>query len=455
MSGQMSMKIKLVQPLSGRRPMDTSLKARMAPHLGLLTIARIAEEAGHEVCVVNENLGLDVPDSAFDLVGISTTVDVLPRARELADAYGARGVPVVVGGIGVSSQRELAASWFRTICVGPAEGHWPELLKDAAAGMLGAVYETPDDFPGTGLLSPSFRSAEVGGFLYSNVIATSRGCPFACDFCYNSVKGAANRYRHRTVDSVVAEIRSKRTRHVMFIDDNFIGDLSFARELLAALKPMRLKWSAAVSANIGEMPDLLDEMACTGCRSLFIGFESLNAESLADVHKGQNRVSRFERLVAALHARGIMVNASFVFGLDADDPSVFGRTVDWIVRNRIETVTAHILTPYPGTVFHRRMEEAGRIVDRDLSHYDTAHVVFTPKRMTAEELYDGYLRVYREVYSLKSILRRLPRSGRQIVPYLLFNLLYRKYGSFTERLGRLVGFDRVGRLSRRLAYLIR
>lgn len=449
------MKIKLVQPVSGRRPMDTSLKARMAPHLGLLTIARIAEDAGHEVRIVNENLGLDVPDKSFDLVGISTTVDVLPRARELADRYDALGVPVVVGGIGVSSQRELAARWFRTICVGPAEGHWPELLKDAEAGTLSAVYETADDFPGTGLLPPSFRSAEVGGFLYANVIATSRGCPFACDFCYNSVKGAANRYRHRTVESVVAEIRSKRTRHVMFIDDNFIGDLSFARELLAALKPMRLKWSAAVSANIGEMPDLLDEMARTGCRSLFVGFESINAESLADVHKGQNRVSRFERLVESLHARGIMVNASFVFGLDADDPSVFGRTVDWVVRNRIETVTAHILTPYPGTVFHRRMEEAGRIVDRDLSHYDTAHVVFTPKRMTAEELYEGYLRVYRDVYSLRNIFRRLPRSGRQIAPYLLFNLLYRKYGSFTERLGRLVGFARVGRLSRWLAYLIR
>ena len=450
------MRVKLIQPLAATRPMDTSLKARMAPHLGLLTIARIVEDCGHEVVVVNENSAPDIPSGGFDLVGISASIDVLDRARVLDGEYRRLGVPVVVGGIGVTSNPDLASEMFETICIGPAEGHWRDVLADAAAGRLRRRYETPMSFSGERLLAPSFRSVDTRGCLYDNVIAASRGCPFACDFCYNAaVRRHGGGYVHRTVESVASEVRSKATRHIMFIDDNFIGSPAFTRELLAALRPMRLKWSAAVSANILDMPDLLDLMAETGCQSLFIGFESVNPESLSGVGKGQNKVSRFEALAEALHSRGIMVNASFVFGLDADDPSTFDRTVEWVVANRIETVTSHIATPYPGTPFYDRMRREGRIIDDDLSHYDTAHVVIRPKNMTPEELYEGYLRVYREVYTLGNIWRRLPRARSQLMPYLLFNLFYRKWGAASERLGHLIGFDRVGALARRAAYFIR
>ena len=449
------MRVKLIQPLAATRPMDTSLKARMAPHLGLLTIARIVEDCGHEVVVVNESIALDAPSADFGLVGISASIDVLSRAKAIADEYRRLGVPVAVGGIGVMSVPEMAAKMFDSICIGPAEGHWREVLADAAAGRLRPRYETPAGFPGERLAAPSFRSVDTRGCLYDNVIAASRGCPFACDFCYNSaVRRFGGGYVHRTVESVVEEVRTKATRHIMFIDDNFIGSPAFTRELLAALRPMRLKWSAAVSANILDMPDLLDLMTETGCQSLFVGFESVNPESLSGVGKGQNKVSRFEALVEALHSRGIMINASFVFGLDADDVSTFDRTVAWAVANKIETVTSHIATPYPGTPFYDRMRREGRIIDEDLSHYDTAHVVMRPKNMTPEELYEGYIRVYREVYSLGNIWRRLPRSRRQLMPYLLFNLLYRKWGAATERLGQLVGFDRIGALARRAAYFI-
>lgn len=448
------MRVRLIQPLASCRPMDTSLKARMAPHLGLLTIARIVEDCGHAVEVINESQGEDEPTAEVDLVGISASVDVLPRAKVLADAYGRLGVPVVVGGIGVTADPEVARKMFATVCMGPAEGHWPELLDDAEHGRLKPQYRTDSAFSGSELLPPSFRSVDTSGFLYSNIIAASRGCPFACDFCYNSaVKGVCG-YRHRTIGSVMDEIRSKATRHIMFIDDNFIGDPSFTRELLEAMRPLRLKWSAAVSANIVDMPDMLDLMRDTGCRSLFIGFESLSAEAIANVHKGQNRTARYEALVHALHSRGIMINASFVFGLDGDDESVFDATVRWVVRNRIETVTSHILTPYPGTAFYERMKSEGRITDEDLSHYDTAHVVFRPKGMSAQDLYDGYLRVYRDVYSFANILRRMPRTPSQMVPYFMFNFLYRKFGRVTEWFCGKFSYRRIGVLARRISYLI-
>ena len=449
------MRVKLVQPAMGRRPMDTSLKERMAPHLGLLTLAGITADAGHSVRIVNENVVSDNPDEPVDLVGLAVTVNVLPRAIEIAGEYRRRGVPVVAGGIQITAEQDSSRGHFDALCIGPAEGYWTRLLADAERGTLAPEYRCDRPLVSADIRPPARLLEDSSPYLYANIVSTSRGCPFACDFCYNSCAPVRGSYVHRSVESVVAEIRSLGTRHVMFIDDNFIGDPRFTRELLAAIRPLRLRWNAAVSANLVDMPDLIDLMRETGCKSLFIGFESLRDDALRGVRKRQNDVSRFDELVEALHRRGIMINASFVFGLDSDDPSVFDATVRWIVSRRIETVTSHILTPYPGTALHARMEASGRIVDHDFSHYDTAHVVFRPAGMTREQLYEGYLRVYREVYSLRNIVRRMPRAPRQWLPYLMFNLLYRRYGRFTEAICRRIGYRRIGALARLIGYAMR
>jgi radical SAM superfamily enzyme YgiQ (UPF0313 family) len=123
-----------------------------------------------------------------------------------------------------------------------------------------------------------------------------------------------------------------------------------------------------------------------------------------------------------------------------------------LVSNRVETMTGHILTPYPGTVLHDRLDSQDRIVDWDYTHYNTANVVYSPALLTAEQLRTGYLWMYKEFYSFKNIFRRLPRQRRQIIPYLLFNLVYRKFGRFTATLARFGLLSWVGRLARRLAY---
>ena len=240
----------------------------------------------------------------------------------------------------------------------------------------------------------------------------------------------------------------------MFVDDNFVADPRWTHELLSRLAPLDLRWNAAVTANVTSMVGLLDHMRETGCESLFIGLETLSMSSLRGVRKTQNRVEKYDELVGALHDRQIMLDASFVFGLDGDEPEIFARTLDWIVTRRVETVTSHILTPYPGTALHARMAEQGRIVDHDLSHYDTAHVVYSPIGMSADELRDGYLWLYDQIYSWPNIARRLPDDTRRLMPYLLFNVLYRKYGRATERLCRAVTYERIGRLARRLAYRV-
>jgi radical SAM superfamily enzyme YgiQ (UPF0313 family) len=262
-------------------------------------------------------------------------------------------------------------------------------------------------------------------------------------------------YINRPIEDVIRDIKVLNTRHIMFIDDNFIGNPKWTRKLLKEIKPLKLKWNAAVTSNIVDMPELLDEMKESGCQSLFIGFESINSKSIDSVHKVQNSVQRYEKLVAELHNRGIMINASFVFALDADDTSVFKNTLEWIVKNKIETVTSHILTPYPGTKLYSSLIEQNRIVDFNLSNYNTAHVVYKPKNMTSEELYGGYLWIYKEIYTFKNIIKRLPKAKNQWIPFLTFNFLYRKFGKLTELLCSIVSFENIGRFSRWVAYHIK
>ncbi len=441
--------VKLIQPRMIKRPMDTDLKLHMAPPLGLLTIAAILTPK-HRVTVENENVGSVDFSDAPDVVGLSVTVDVLPRAMEIAQIYRRRGVPVVAGGIHITSAADfIPEDAFDALCIGAAEGTWPDIMADLQNGRLQKRYRCKGRLRGEDIVSPAYDMIAAQPYLFCNVVHTSRGCPFRCDFCYNSSR--ERQYVNRPIEDVIRDIKTIGQKHVMFIDDNFAGNRVWTRAFLERIRPMGLLWNAAVSIDAANDPELLDLMRDSGCRSLFIGFESVSPSSIASVHKRQNHIDAYERAVEEIHRRGIMINGSFVFGLDGDTPETFQTTLDWIVKNRIETVTSHILTPYPGTALYDRMKAEGRITTDDLSLYNTANVVFKPKEMTAEELRQGYLWIYRQVYSLKNIYRRRPAAKRQRAAYWLFNLFYRKYGRVTDALCRLISYERIGRLSQLLA----
>ncbi len=445
------MKIILIQPKMNRRPMDTGLKLRMSPSLALLTIMRLTPEE-HDVVMVNENIEDIDFNCEADLVGITITLDVLPRACHIAGEFRKRGIAVVAGGIHVTCSPEDCLPYFDAICIGAAERIWTRIIEDVLKKELQKVYHDMDNFRGGEIASPMYDKIDKSKYLYTNVIATSRGCPNRCDFCYNSCQNRF--YVQRPIADVLRDIKSLETRHVLFIDDNFIGVPSYTYELLCKMRALNLKWSAAVTTRILDYPELLDLMAETGCQSLFIGFESINNTALQGVNK-DNQFEKYEKLVQAIHSRGIMINASMVFGLDGDGPEVFATTLNWLEKNRIETLTSHILTPYPGTALYRRMEEAGRITNYDLSKYNTAHVVFKPQGMTAEELYNGYLWMYRRFYSFCSIIRRIPEHKAQRKSYILFNLFYRRFGKFTSALSRVIPMRVIGRLATWISYRIK
>jgi len=444
------MKILLIQPKMNKRPMDTDLKTRMSPSLALLTLLSLTPD-GHETIIINENVEKVDYNCDVDLVGITITLDVMPRACQIAARFQSRGIPVIAGGIHVTCCPDECLPHFNAICIGAAERVWAKIINDVENGTLKQKYCDMKDFRGDEIVSPTLGNIERKKYLYTNVLLTSRGCPNRCGFCYNSCENRL--YVRRPISDVIENIKALGTRHIFFIDDNFIGEPKYTFELLNTIKNMNLIWNAAVTTKILDYPDLLDLMEKTGCRSLFIGFESINTASLESVNK-DNKVIKYEELVEAIHSRGIMINASMVFGLDGDSQDTFIRTLEWLVKMKIETLTSHILTPYPGTELYRSMDIAGRIVDFNLEKYNTSNVVFQPKGMTAKELYDGYRWMYRQFYSFKNIIKRFPKSKAQRIPYLLFNLFYRKFGRLSSVVAFFVPMGILGKIAARISYKV-
>jgi len=445
------MKIKLIAPKMTLRPMDSEFKRAMSPSLALLILGALTPNE-HEVALEDENVGsLNLADRP-DLVGITVNVDSSGRAYEISRHYMRQGIKVILGGIHVSANPDEALLYADSVCIGEAEDLWFNILSDVRNGGLKQRYYNPDPTNLAHTPIPRWDLIDKSRYLYTNVVTTSRGCPFSCAFCYNSCEYVHHWFRNRPIQNVIEEIKSLDTRQVMFIDDNFIGNVGWTKEFLRQIKPLHIKWHAAVSANIIHYPCLLDEMRESGCESLFIGFETVNKSSLESVGKHQNNTEDYDRLVREIHARGIMVNASLVFGFDGDGPGVFGDTLNWLVKNKIETMTAHILTPYPGTKTYRQLLAAGRILDFEPAHYNTSYAVFSPGKMTPQQLRRGYLKIYRDFYSFKNILKRFPADRKQRAPYLLFNFIYRKFGKIVSKIAgrRLMG--RLSKWARRQSY---
>jgi radical SAM superfamily enzyme YgiQ (UPF0313 family) len=243
-------------------------------------------------------------------------------------------------------------------------------------------------------------------YLVPNSIVVSRGCPHVCDFCYKEAffEGGKSFYT-LTVDRALTEIESLPGRHLYFLDDHLFGNPHFAGSLFDGMTGMGRLWQAAGTVQSILKPGLLEKAVASGLRSLFVGFETLNPTNLVQQHKYQNLNRDYAQAIQRLHGLGVMVNASFVFGMDDDDESVFDRTVEWAIQQGIETATFHILTPYPSTALHKRIQAEGRIITSNWDLYDTRHTVFRPIRLTAEQLETGYWRAYREFYRWGNIFK--------------------------------------------------
>jgi len=439
------MRVKLILPglVSRRSPFWSAIKYSLWPPLGLATLAGYLRE-DDDVVLQDENVEtLDLEDQP-DLVGIQAYVSSARRAYEIGDHYRSRGVHVALGGVHVTSLPEEAGGHADTVFLGPGEDTWPAFLQDFREGRPGRVYQSATR---TLLGQPPVRRDLIKRHLYlaPNSLVVSRGCPHRCDFCSNSsfFRGGKSFYT-QTVDQALAEVERLPGRHLYFLDDHIFGNKPFARLLFDGLRGMGRIWQGAGTVESALDPDLLTQAAESGLRSLLVGLETLNASNLRHLHKVQNLNRDYDTAIRNLHEAGVLINATFVFGMDDDDTSVFDRTVDWAIERGIATATFHILTPYPGTPLYREMEGAGRIVTRDWSLYDTCHVVFRPARMSADELQAGYVRACETFYRWGSIFQGARSHADWRDP--LRHIVYAGGWGASEPLWRLVA--RVGQVHR-------
>ena len=421
----------LLNPFYPKDPHASFGKHVLTPTLALTSVAG-ATPADWDVSYWDENLLQGPPpvDPFPALVGITVHLTFAARAFALADWYRARGATIVLGGLHVLSTPEECAPHADALVVGEGVQLWPAVLRDFEAGRLAPRYDgsyvqgvlggyRDEPLPRRDLLPRS-------GFLTTTSLIATRGCHNRCGFCYLATDGLKMPYQMRDVEDVVEQFIANREPYGVFVDNNLGSRPDYLRALARGLGRAEKIWSAAITIDVTDDESLVREMALGGCTGVFVGFESLTGENLDDARKKTPRPDDYARRVAMLHKYGIQVNGSFVLGFDHDGPDVFEKTVDWIEKNRLECATFHILTPYPGTPLFRQMEAEGRVLHRDWSLYDTAHVVFQPKNMTPDELYAGYAWAYRRVFSHRSIWARRPERLGAVLPYLGMSYLYKK-----------------------------
>ena len=303
-----------------------------------------------------------------------------------------------LGGLHVSSLPDEAMPHADSIFIGPGEDTFPQFLTDFKNGVARKIYMNAkrniENIP------PIRRDLiKRNHYLVPNSIVVSRGCPHHCDFCYKDAffEGGKSFYTQR-VDAALEEIDRLPGQHLYFLDDHLLGNQKFATALFDGMKGMNRLFQGASTIDAILRGDLIEKAAEAGLRSIFVGFETLSNANLHQSNKKQNLNKDYEAAINRLHSLGIMINGSFVFGLDDDDKDVFKRTVDWAVKNALTTCTYHILTPYPGTRLYKTMQSENRILHSNWDLYDTREVVYKTVGLTAEELKKG-LRLVLQIIS--------------------------------------------------------
>ncbi|MGB9627260.1 MAG: B12-binding domain-containing radical SAM protein [Thermodesulfobacteriota bacterium] len=423
------MKILLISPERNRKKEEAFL-FRLS-FLNLPYIASVTPPEA-EVRIVDEAYEKVPFDEKFDLVGITAQTPVAPRAYQIAQEFKKKGVPVVMGGVHASMLPEEALQHVDAVVIGEGEGVWPLLIEDLKKGQLKKIYQA-NSFVNPSTLPIPRRDLLNGSFYFPlKLIETTRGCPHRCDFCGVS-KFFGFRYRYRPIQEIDRELQTLfqkgpvmspllkkllsffnkdlpyflKRRLLYIIDSNVAGDRGFAFELASLLKGYDLLWYGHAPVSVAFDEDLLKEFAQSGCIALNIGFESFSTKNLKTMGKAFNQPSQYSEAVKRIHGHGIGIMGTFIVGLDDDDSGVFQRIIDFCIHEKLDWALAFIMAPYPGTDAFIRLEREGRILSKDWEKYDSLNGVYQPLLISVDELEKGMRRIWKEVFSLGSIYRRI------------------------------------------------
>ncbi|MDD9859638.1 MAG: radical SAM protein [Nitrospira sp.] len=450
----------LLDPYPRNNPYSMTASERRSiwfPKLSLPSIAAYTPPTW-DVRLVDEAVQAIDFDQPCDLVGVSVMTCYAPRAYEIAMEFRKRGKPVVLGGVHPTYCPEEALQYCDTIVCGEAEDLWPRVVGDFEAGAMKRIYRMEQFPPLEHYRAPRVQLLSPDSYMTRHCTFTTRGCHFDCEFCSVSPFNGKTT-RRRPVPEVIQEMQRvkewiraevvERMAHgslmeamaicakiwvgleegsiVAFVDDLHNSHRAYCRELWQAMKPLNIKWGCQSTLFLGDDREMVKLAADSGCVSVFVGMESISEHSLDETNKGFNQVRKFEDQIKMFHDHGIMVNPGVVFGFDNDDESVFESTLNFLIRNRVELAYFNVLTPLPGTALHERYTREHRIFDHDWAKYDGKHVVFRPKRMTPDQLQEGFFWANHHFYAWSSIWERLRHTSQRLVPRLEMNYEFRKH----------------------------
>lgn len=413
----MKRRLALVNPVNRARVGLTVNKSSRFPPLGLGIIAALTP-ASWDITLLDETWEQFSYREA-DLVGITAFTATAPRAYEIARLYRSKGVPVVLGGIHASMCLEEASQFADCVVTGEAETAWPRVIADFEAGSLKKHYAgawgelAGHPFPSRELFNPGYMFASV---------QTSRGCPMDCNFCSVTAFNG-RRYRRRPSAEVLDELSAVPQKMVFFVDDNIIGYGEEARkgalELFKGMVERKLDklWFCQASLNFADDEEVLFWAGRAGCKMVFLGLESEDENSLAEVNKQLNlkrKVSAYTDTFQRIHRAGIAVLGAFIFGMDSDTPSRLEARAGYMINSDIDVMQVTHLTPLPGTRLFSKLQEKGRLIYTDFpadwSRYDMTQVVHRPENMSVAELATGILRCNRRLYSWPVVFKKACRT---------------------------------------------
>jgi radical SAM superfamily enzyme YgiQ (UPF0313 family) len=430
------MNIKLIAPDMRWEASISSAELHKVEKANLPLLAALTP-TGHTVKIVDESFAPDNLNEDVDLVGITVMTDLVPRAYRIAADYHGRGVKVVLGGIHPTVLPEEALRHADAVVVGEAESSWPQLVNDAAGDRLQPIYRPPavTDLSTLPLPKRELYPHPVGRSYtpIGTAVETARGCPFDCDFC-STTQVMGKKFRARPVREVIRELESISNRYLFFADDSLGLNRDVARRIFSEMTRLRKLWIGQATVTLAEDPGLLRLMRQSGCEGVIIGFESVDPKNQEKLNKIHSLKMTTREAVHRFHEEGIPILGAFVFGFDKEDKSIFERTVDFALTERLDGVQLRILTPFPGTLLYERLRIENRLFDPEwwLKEYAPGTLLYRLKGMDPEEFLDGFNRMVKELFSARNIFKRFfgippwKRSSMGIAFYAGVNCSNRK-----------------------------
>ncbi|MDE5863236.1 MAG: B12-binding domain-containing radical SAM protein [Lachnospiraceae bacterium] len=407
----------------------------------LFGIIKSLTPAEYEIDFIDERTER-LPDRiSSDIIAFSVETFTAKRAYILAKKYKTDNNIIVMGGFHACVMPDEILEYADSVIIGDAEGTWERFLADCAMGSPKRKYVSDESIP----LRRYREDASVYKHRYYGVgvYQISRGCKFNCDFC--SIKTMYKCVRSKTPEMIVEELKAAKERIIFFVDDNLFHDKESAVALFRAIAPLKKKWACQISMDAASDGELLKEMKRAGCFLVLMGFESVNPESLGELHKAANKAVDYDEVIRRIYRNGLLIYGTFVLGCDSDGIDIFDRTYEFAVRNKMAVTNFNPLIPMPGTGVYRRMEEENRLLYKKWwlsDDYRYGETAFLPKAMAPEQLRDGCLRIRTDFYSVPCILKRLFANPVNFLPmnfliFILANFISRR--EIHRKQGQLLG----------------